>query len=125
MNTRRVSECVLTHDRFVRLNRDSENRTYHTTGVANFLRIYVCTDLVVIGPSFDSHNHFFESCVTRTLAESVDTAFNLPSTVFDCSKRVGRRHAQIVVTVDTDHSLIDIRHVVFDAFDQSTKLLRS
>ncbi len=60
----------------------------------------------------DRHHDFFECGVTGTFAEAIDRAFDLTRPCIDRRDRVGNRHAQIVVAVNRQDRLVDVRHAV-------------
>lgn len=54
----------------------------------------------------NGHNNLLHGSVTCTLADTVDSDFNLTSTVRDTSKGVGGSETEIVVTVSGPNNLL-------------------
>ena len=63
-------------------------------------------------PDVEPHNHLFERRIPGALAKAVYRAFDLPRAVRDRSERVGGCHAEIVVAVDRDYRLVNVRNPV-------------
>ena len=68
--------------------------------------------MVVVGAGAHRHDHLFERAVAGPLADAIDRTLDLPGPVFDGGQTVGDRQAEVVVTVDADHRLVDVRHTV-------------
>jgi len=70
----------------------------------------------------DRHDNLFQGAVAGSLAQAVDGAFHLPGPFQDCRQAVGHRHAQVVVTVNAQHHLVDAAHVLFQVGDGGSVL---
>ena len=68
--------------------------------------------LVVIAAGSQRHDDFFERAVAGPFADAVDGAFDLAGAVLDGGQAVGDGQAEVVVAVDADHGLVDVRHAV-------------
>ena len=73
--------------------------------------------VVEVVPGAQGHDDFFERAVARPFAEAVDRAFDLPGPGLDGRQAVGHGQAEIVVAVDADHGLVDVRHAIAESAD--------
>ncbi|MNZ81564.1 hypothetical protein D3C78_1002360 [compost metagenome] len=73
---------------------------------------------------FDRHDHFFQRGIACAFTNAVQGAFDLASTRLHRGDGVADRHTQVVVAVDGDNGLIDIRYAVIQGSDNATKLVR-
>ena len=74
----------------------------------------------------DGHGDFLQTRVPGSLTDAVDGALDLSRAVGDSSQRVCGGQTQIVLAVRTNDRVVraDVDDVLFDAFDQTTKLVR-
>ena len=72
----------------------------------------------------EGHDHLFQRCIARPLADAVDRHLHLPRPGPHPGQRIGRGHAQVVVAVDRDGRPVDVGHMLDDAPDERAKLLR-
>ena len=75
--------------------------------------------LVVVVPRAEGHHDFFERAVAGPLAEAVDRALDLAGAVLDGRQAVGHRQAEVVVAVNADHRLVDVRHALDEIADDA------
>src|SRR5262249_28524894 len=59
-----------------------------------------------IRPHSHRHDNFFERCIAGTLSNSVDCAFHLACTGFNCCEAVGDAQAQVVMAMYADSDVI-------------------
>ena len=53
------------------------------------------------------HHDFLERGVSRSFAETVDRAFDLPRAGFDREQGIGRRHPEVIVAVRRQRDVFD------------------
>ena len=70
----------------------------------------------------DSHDHFFHGSIAGTLAQAVDGTFDLRCTVLNARKGKRGSHAEIVMAVNRDGSLVDVLDVLHQELDAATVL---
>ena len=68
--------------------------------------------VVEIVPRAERHDDFFERAVARPFADAVDRAFDLARPGFDGGEAVGHGQSEVVVAMDADDGLVDVRHAV-------------
>ena len=120
MDSRFVSKCIRTNDRFVHLNRFARDLAEHLARTVQFLGFDSCGGVVIALPRVDRHNDLFQRCVPGALADSIDGAFHLARPVFNRGKAVGDGEPEVVVAVCTDRDAIRILQAVTQgAYKQS------
>ena len=67
------------------------------------------------------HHDFLERGVAGPFADPVDRALNLTRAVLNGDQRIGHRQPQVVVAVDGQYGLADVRHVRADIADASRR----
>ncbi len=80
--------------------------------------------VVVVVPGAQGHDDFFQRAVAGPLADAVDRALDLSGAVLDGGQAVGHGQAQVVVAVDADHRLVDVRHAVREGADHAAHVGR-
>ena len=68
--------------------------------------------VIEVGAGAQGHDDFFQRAVPGPFAQAVDGALDLARAGLHGGQAVGHGHAQVVVTVDADHRLVDIGHAV-------------
>ena len=74
---------------------------------------------VVVVPRPQRHHDLFQRAVAGPLADAVDRALDLPGAVLDGGQAVGDGQAQVVVAVDADDRLVDVRHALVEVRDDA------
>ena len=125
VNPRRMRECIGSHDGLVTLDRHTGQATNQATDRDDLLRIDTRVQFTeLIGPRLQRHHDLFQCRITGTLAQTINGAFNLPRAAHGRGQRIRHRQAQIIVTMHTDHGIIDVRHRIVQACNHRTELLR-
>src|SRR5215470_5870576 len=110
-----MGEGISTDHRFIGRNQDAEQVGYQTAGTVQFVCVDAGGYAKKVRTRADGHDDFFQRGVARPLADSIDGAFHLTGAVANASQRVGNRHSQVVVAVNTDGGLLDVPDVVANA----------
>ena len=100
MNPSLMGKGILADNRFVSLNRNTSHMADQPAGRIEPTRLNSGLQAEIIVPGSQCHHNFFQRPVTRTLPNSVNRAFNLPSTLLHSGQTVGHSQAQIVMTVN-------------------------
>ena len=79
--------------------------------------------LQIFAAKMNGGGHFFERAVPGALAEPVHAAFDLTGPVLNRGERVGRRHAEVVVAVDRQDRLVDVRDRVLQMTDDAAEFV--
>jgi hypothetical protein len=107
-----VGEGVVAHDGLVGLDHEARQAGDQAAGFVDFLGIDACLVGIEVMPGFQDHDDLFQAGVARPLADAVDGAFHLPGPASDGRERVGDGQPQVVMAVDRDDGLADVRHPV-------------
>ena len=75
-------------------------------------------------PGAQRHHDFFQRAVAGPLADAVDRAFDLAGARFHRGQAVGHGQAQVVVAMDADHGLVDVRHALAERADDVADVRR-
>ena len=110
VDARLVGKGVGADDRLVRLDGDAGNLREETRGLVDILGLDPRMETEEVFPGLDGHDHLLHRAVPRPLADPVDRALHLTRPVFHGGQRIGRGQTQIVVAVDRDDRLTDVRH---------------
>ena len=105
-----VGERVAADDGLVALHLNAGDVRHQPAGRHQPLGVDARVAVVKILPGAQRHDDFFERTVAGPFADAVDRAFDLSGAVFDAGQAVGHGQSQIVVAVDADHGLVDVRH---------------
>ena len=99
MNTRLVGKGIGPNHRFVRLHREASNGGNEAGHGHDLLGINARIELVNIFARTQSHDDFFQRGIARSLAETIDSTFNLSRTVQYGRQRIGNRQTEVVVAM--------------------------
>ena len=114
-----VGEGVVADDRLVALHLHAGDVGHQPAGGHEPLGVDPRVGVVVVAAGAQGHHDFFERAVAGPFADAVDRAFDLAGAVFDAGQAVGHGQAQVVVAVDADHGLVDVRHAVAERADDA------
>ena len=107
-----MGEGVAADDRLVPLHLHAGDVRDQPAGGHEPRRVDPRRRVVVVAAGAQRHHDFFQRAVAGPLADAVDRALDLAGAVFDGRQAVGHGQAQVVVAVDADHRLVDVRHAV-------------
>ena len=105
---------VAADDRLIALHLHAGDVLQEPAGGDEPLRVDVGRALVIVEARAEGHHYFFERAVAGPFADAVHRAFDLPCPGFDRREAVGHGKAEIVVAMDADGRLVDIRHAVLE-----------
>ena len=120
-----VGEGVLADDRLVALHLDAGDVGHQPAGGHEPLGVDARVGVVVVVPRAQGHDDFFQRAVAGPLADAVDRALDLARAGLDGGQAVGHGQAQVVVAVDADHGLVDVRHAVAERADDVAHVRRA
>ncbi|MEY2727219.1 MAG: hypothetical protein RLZZ458_3086 [Planctomycetota bacterium] len=109
-----VSKRVLANDGLVALDFHAGDGGDEVAGGIEFLGDDSGANFVVVSACANGHDDFFECSVAGAFTESVDCAFDLPGTGFDCGEAIGDGKSEVVVAVGADDGAGDIGDVLFE-----------
>ena len=107
-----MGKGVAAHDGLVGLDHETRQGGDQTAGFVNFHGVDVGVERIFILAGLEHHDDFFQAGVTRPLPDAVDGAFHLTGAVLDGRDGVRDRQSQIVMAMDRNDRLVDIRNVV-------------
>ena len=111
----RMGESVAPHDGLVGLHGHVHQARHQARCGANLRRVDVGVDAHAL-VAFEYHGYLFERRVAGALTDAVDRHLHLPRPVEHTLQGVGRGHAQVVVAVGGEHSLVYPVHVLHQVF---------
>ena len=117
-----VAEGVRAHDRLVRLHGEAGDVADETAGAVNLARVDVGVHAVHVLARLQRHDDLFESGVAGALAEAVDAALDLPRALGYGGEAVADGLSEVVVAVNAQRCLVDVRHILFDEADALAEL---
>ena len=120
-----MGESVPSHDGLVALNLHACYRGEQAAGRYEALAINIGSALVKIFTSSHGHDDFLEAAVASAFTNTVDRAFDLSCTLSYSFQAVGNRHAEIIVTVDTNHGLVNVTDPVAQKTNDVSHVRRS
>ena len=118
VNAGLMRKRVLTDDGLVELHREARHGRHTARDLHDLLRVDASRERHDVVADLHRHDDLFQRGIACAFAKPVDRAFDLTCTRFDCSKAVGGRHAQIVVTVRGENHLVGPGHGFDEAADQ-------
>ena len=123
MNTARMREGVATHDSLVGLDWHIHKTAHHMArGIyLGSIDVGVDTELTMASAY---HHHLLKRSIARTLADTIDGHLGLTGAVEYARHRVGRSHAEVIVAMRCDSSLVDTVDMLHKVFDLGTELAR-
>ncbi len=124
VDARLVGEGVGPDDRLVRLDGDARDLREEPRGLVDVLGLDPRLEAEEVLPGLEGHDHLLHRAVPRPLADPVDRALHLARPVLHGGQRIGRGEAEVVVAVDRDDRLADVRHPREERRDQVAELLR-
>ena len=119
-----MRERIRAHHGLIRRHGHAEHVSHQPAGPAKLPRIDAGIHTVVVAARAQSHHHFLQRGIAGPFADAVDGAFHLPRAVHHTAQGVGRRQAQVVVTMHADDRPCDVRDVLANRADQCAVLLR-
>src|SRR5699024_4814188 len=119
-----VGKSILANNRFIGLHFVACNGRQQATGGHQLFSDNIGLMQYALLTRANSHNDLLEGCIAGAFSNSVDRALNLLGTIADGHQRVGYCHAQIIMTMNTYRSLVNIWHVFTDIANQLPKLPR-
>ena len=119
VDARLVGEGVAADDRLVALDGQAGDRRDHPADRVEPLGLDAGGQAVVVGPGLQRHDDLFERGVAGALADAVDRALDLPGAGLAGGQAVGDGQAQVVVAVDADDGLADVRHALAEGADDA------
>ena len=126
VNAALVLEGVGTDDCLVRLDDHAAVLRHHAArgGDVNGADSRVRSSKLSVSLHSDRHDNLLEACIARTLADAVDGALHLPSSVRDSREAVGSAESQVILAVRGEHNLVGTRSIFAKHGDESSKLVR-
>ena len=119
-----VGEGVAAHDRLVRLNRIPREPRDEPARAGNLLRVEGRVEADARAARPQQHHDLLERRVARALADPVDRALDLTGARGQPGERVRDREPEVVVAVDGDHDLREIRHEAVELAEHVRILVR-
>ncbi len=120
-----VGEGVRADDGLVPLDDHAGHLADQTAGAVQLARVHAGPAVVVlVATHLQSHDELFQRAVARALTQPVDRALDAARAVAHGRQRVGHGQAQVVVAMDMDDRLADVRHVLHQVRDQPAELDR-
>ena len=123
VDTRTMCKCVGSYNGLVGRNDNTHKAADQTACIYDFARFDIRIEVEIIPARLDGHDHFFKRGIARAFTQPINSAFDLTRAISECLESIDSRHAQIVVAVDTDNSLIDIGHFLTNIANNTTKLV--
>jgi len=124
VNARLVGEGVFADDRLVPGHRKARHAAHEAAGRVQMLRSDLRPAILkIVGPRPERHDDLFHGGVSGPFADAVDRTLGLPGARLDGRKRVGHGQAQVVVTVDRNDGLRDVRDVLEEVPDHAAELV--
>ena len=105
-----VRERVAPDDRLVRLHRVAGQARHEPRGPGDLPRHGAGVQADVGLARVQQHHDLLERGVAGALADAVDRALDLARAGQQPGERVGHRQAQVVVAVDRQHDVAQVRH---------------
>ncbi len=124
MNSCFVREGVAANDCFVWLHVEADDAREQLARRIKLAGFDVCYKRQSIGAHVHRHHDLFERCVSGTLADAVDRAFNLSRACFNRRQSICHCETEIVVTVNTDRHVPVSDNTLAHLLDQMRKLDR-
>ena len=122
VDARLVGEGVPPHDRLVPWHLDAGDCGHEPAGRHELAGLDPRRTAEVVGPRPQRHHNLLERTVACPLADPVDRALDLAGSRLHRRQAVGHRQAEVVVAVDADHGLVDVRHTITEARDHMPHL---
>ena len=119
-----VREGVGADDGLVCLHVHTGDAAYEVARPRELLRDDAGVRVELVAVHLDGHDDLFEGGVAGALAKAVYRALDLRCTVLYARERQRRRHAEVVVGVYADGHVLDAAHVVREALDSRTEVVR-
>ncbi len=118
VDARFMGERVFADDCLVRLAAHARSLGNLLGNLIELCRIHPGGHIIVFLAGKEVHDDLFEGCVSRALAEAVDRTFDLARAGKGGGKAVRDAEAEIVVAVDGEDGLVDVRNVCLDPADE-------
>src|SRR5918998_1673606 len=122
VDARLVQESVPANDRLVRRHLVAGHVRDQAARVGELLCIDTDLDAVEVPARGERHHHLLEGGVPGPLAEAVHGDLDLARPDLDAGQGVGDRHPEVVVAVDGEHPLGELRDPVFKLFEEPGEL---
>ncbi len=119
-----VGERVAAHDRLVRLHHVAREARDEAARARDLARVDAGGEADVGGPRVQQHHDLLERRVARALADAVDRALDLAGAGLQPRERVGDREPEVVVAVDRQDDVAQVRHQVVEPGEEGDVLLR-
>ena len=119
-----MAEGVGPDDGLVGLDGEPGNVADEAARAVDLPRVDVGRHTQGVAAGLYGHDDLFEGGVARALTEAVDAALYLSSAFYDGRDAVRRGVSQVVVAVDADDGLVDVRNVFLDEADALGELGR-
>ena len=119
-----VRKGIGAYDGLVGRHRDSHQPADQAACGIDLVSLHIGVQVEVVAARADRHHDLFKRGVACPLAQTVDGALGLSGPVAQGDQGVRGRHAQVVVAVNADHCLVDVRHPLAEAPDEIAELLR-
>src|SRR6266542_2972922 len=119
-----VRERVRADDRLVRLHREPGDAGDELRRRNDLCRVDPRRARKDVLARLDGHYDLFERRIACALAQAIDRALDLPRAVHHRGKRVGDRHAQVIVTVHGPYGLVRVWNTLAQGLDQRSELPR-
>ena len=119
VNARGMGECIGPHHRLVGLHHKARGLADHATRRHDVVGVDVQIQAEVILARLDRHDDFFQRAVACALTQPVDGALDLPRpTDLHAGKRIGHRHAQVVVAMHRPDRLVTVGNALTQGADE-------
>ena len=119
-----MREGIRTDDGFIGLHHKARDGRHQARSTDEFTGVDVGMGIELFAMHLDSHDHFFHGGVASALAQAVDGALDLRCTVLNARKGKRGSHAEVVMAVNRDGSLVDVLDVLHQELDAATVLFR-
>jgi hypothetical protein len=124
VDPRLVGEGVAADDRLVPLDGHPGDRAEHAAHRVEPLGLDAGGQAEVVVAGLDGHHDLLERGVAGAFADAVDGTLDLPGAGLDAGQAVGDGQAQVVMTVNADDGLRDVRHPLRERADDLRELGR-
>src|SRR5512135_2956670 len=117
-----VGESVSPDDRLVRLDYQPGQVGQQPARRVDFPGVHTTIQPEQVFAGVERHHYLLERRVARPLADPVDGAFDLTHAVLHCDQRVGNSQPEVVMAMNGQYGLADVRNVRPDIVDALTEL---
>ena len=95
-----VGECIASHDRFVPLDLHAGDGSEESTGWYQALAVDLGCTLVEILSRAHGHDNFFQAAIASPFSDSIDSAFDLPSSLPNGFQAICNGHPQVIMAMN-------------------------